>query len=150
MRFDLLHPKALRAALIERVGEDAVPTERQVRRWVTGDSPIPGWARHTITELMGQTEEEPPEPPWVGRLERHLIQIENNQGVVADAASRRLIAALADPERLAWVERIASTIRDESRTQSAEGSDGPPASEAPGGGGPGGRGLGSSPALDAE
>ena len=70
MRYDLLHPKALHKALVEHLGEDAgVPGERQVRRWVTGDTPFPAWARRAVDEIMAmpQTAKEPP-PEWAEAL----------------------------------------------------------------------------------
>ena len=97
MRYDLLHPKALRAALIESAGEDVVPTERQVRRWVTGDTPMPGWARRAIDQLMGTTKEAA-EPEWVQRLEARLIDLRANQDRVAKLATQRAIEALAPPD----------------------------------------------------
>ena len=78
MRYDLLHPKALRAALIEAAGEDVVPTERQVRRWVTGETPIPGWARRAIQELMGTTKEAAPPA-----MEERLARIESMVRLIA-------------------------------------------------------------------
>ena len=76
MRYDLLHPKALRAALIEHMGPDyPVPKERQVRRWVTGDTPIPGWARRAVDELHGITKETAP-PSLEERLRRIELYVE--------------------------------------------------------------------------
>lgn len=89
MRYDLLHPKALRKAVIEHLGtEQDVPGERQFRRWVAGDTPVPGWARRVIDEIVGaspQTQENP--PAWAEGL--------------ADRTARKVIAALVDPEVLA-------------------------------------------------
>ena len=70
MRYDLLHPKALRTALIE-AGVEGVPTERQVRRWVTGDTPMPAWARRAIDEVLGTKKEA---APHIGeRLDELLV-----------------------------------------------------------------------------
>ncbi len=60
VRYDLLHPKALRAALIKQMGSDySMPTERQVRRWISGDSPWPGWALRAVDELMSTQQNAP-------------------------------------------------------------------------------------------
>lgn len=76
MHFELLAPKALRAALIKRMGEDAVPTERQVRRWISGDTPIPGWARREIEALVGDSGHDETAPPWAERLLSGVMALE--------------------------------------------------------------------------
>lgn len=69
VRYDLLHAKALRAALVEHMGpEYPVPKERQVRRWISGDSPWPGWARKATDDILGTTKEAP-RPVWAEGLD---------------------------------------------------------------------------------
>lgn len=110
VRYDLLHPKALRAALIE-AGVEGVPTERQVRRWITGVTPIPGWARRTIDELVGTTKEAA-EPPWVQRLEDRLYAIEAAQSAIADSAVEKAITALAPADQLRQAEMLNQRLEE--------------------------------------
>ena len=61
MRYDLLHPKALHAALADYMGpEYKMPDVRTVRRWVTGDSPWPSWAKKATDEILGTKEKAAP------------------------------------------------------------------------------------------
>ena len=128
MRYDLLHPKALRAALIEHMGPGyGVPTERQVRRWVTGDTPMPGWAKRAVDELMGTTKEAA-EPVWVQRLESRLIELRENQDRVAQEAAAGVVTALTPPVREQWAARIEAML-DDTPKQSGEAPAGSPDTE---------------------
>ena len=125
VRYDLLHPKALRAALIKHMGEDyPVPQERQVRRWISGDNPWPGWARKAVDEIHGITKEAAP-PDWAERLEAKVDQL--------------VIGAIADPEQREVVRRLAARLGVLPRP-SAEGFDDLPDTEDPDAVTPGGQG----------
>lgn len=90
MRYDLLHPKALHKVLSEHYGKDyPVPKERQVRRWVSGDTPIPGWARRAIDEIMGRPPAEPSLPDW-WPLALETIRNEENRPVWVDGAVKEV------------------------------------------------------------
>jgi hypothetical protein len=92
MRYDLFHAKALHAALIDHLGEDyGVPGERQIRRWVSGDSAVPGWARQAIDELLEQTTKDAP-PQWAERLARDTAMAVI--GALAPEIEQRAAAAL--------------------------------------------------------
>lgn len=104
MRYDLLHPKALRKAVIEHLGPDVdVPQERQFRRWVSGDTPIPSWARRVIDEIVAAPQQqEAPRPEWAEGL---MLE--------ADAAYRLLkLTALASGVSPELVEEIEAGRRD--------------------------------------
>jgi hypothetical protein len=133
-------------------------TRMTVNRWARG-SEMPEIAARMILDLFGHTPETRKQPPpeWARVMQATLDSVHQRQdiimarqGQVADSASQRIIEALADPERLAWVERMVAEIQAASRTQSDEGSDDPPATEGQGEAGLGGRGLGSSPAQAPE
>ena len=107
MRYDLLHPKALRKAVIEHLGtEQDVPQERQFRRWVNGDTPMPGWARRIVDEVMGVQQEAPPaeasgaadellqrwlgtdSPPWAQGLANQILSaVERDRSAFLDQAA---------------------------------------------------------------
>ena len=92
MRYDLLHPKALRTALLE-AGVEGVPTERQVRRWVTGDTPMPAWARRAIDGVLEHKEEA---APHIGeRLDELLVLTR----AIAEATPGLDLAAIEDIHR---------------------------------------------------
>ena len=101
MRYDLLHPKAVRAALIE-AGVEGVPTERQVRRWITGDTPMPAWARRAIEEVAG-TQKEPLEPTWLEGLVR---EVRMNREAIREA-----MLGPGQPDDAALVEMVKSDLR---------------------------------------
>lgn len=109
-----------------------------VADWAKGKSVTPYRLRQ-LEQLLRpdlQTKEAAP-PEWAERLEAKVDAIYARQTEVADSASRHVIEALADPERLEWVERLAAMIRAESATPSSEASDDPPGTGVPGGGGQG-------------
>lgn len=83
MRYDLLHPKALRDALI-KAGVKGVPSEHQVRNWTTGRSQVPRWVRPHIDRLVGQQETASPEGTLTRRLLTGSIALERKLGVTAD------------------------------------------------------------------
>ena len=129
-----------------------------VADWAKGKSVTPYRLRQLEQLLRPDLDiAKAPPPDWARALQETVDSIHARQdtimarqGAVADTATQKVIEALADPERLAWVERAVAAIRDESHRQSAEASDGPPASGAPGTAGPGGPASGSSLARDSE
>lgn len=103
VRYDLLNPKALRAALIEKVGPDyQMPGIRQVRRWVTpGDTPMPGWARRATDEILGIPKAAPPGGTLTRRMLIGVMALERRAGIIPaelDAAAEavEVDALLAD------------------------------------------------------
>lgn len=69
MRYDLLHPKALRAALL-KAKIRGVPSEHQVRNWTSGRTPVPEWVRPHIERLVALPEiQEEAAPSMTERLE---------------------------------------------------------------------------------
>ena len=115
-----------------------------VADWAKGRSVTPYRLRQ-LEQLLRpdlQTKEAAP-PEWAERLEQKVDAIYERQNTVAATASRQVIEALADPERLAWVERLAAMIQGASPSTSSEGSDDPRDTEAPGGASTADPGLGS-------
>lgn len=100
MRFDLLSPVQLHRAFVDAMGADA-PNERTVRRWVKGETPMPGWARHMVAGFLGLpdasqgTEKEPP-PDW-GRLMGAVERIEATV-LALTPAERLIVHALEESE----------------------------------------------------
>ena len=128
-----------------------------LNRWVRDEQEFPAIVERIVFELFTISGHSETAPPWAERLQQTVDSIHERQDIImarqgqmADSATQKVIEALADPERLAWAERIAAAIRDESQRQSAEVSDGPPGTGAPGGAGPLRPTLGSSLARDSE
>ena len=106
-----LSARAVAAALTEAgypVSEDVV------QRWKKAQKPDPR-AVDKLAEVLGirpDTENEPPEPAWVGRLEARLIELRENQDRVAQEAAAGVVTALAPPVREQWAARIEETLDD--------------------------------------
>lgn len=142
------------------------PDRKLIYRWTNSEVTAPLDRLDEFATAINQpltlrigpgTAKEPPEPDWVGRLEGKLDELHRrqdkimaHQNTVAGSATQQIIEALADPERLGWVEKARAAIQAESRRRSGEGSDDPPASEAQGTGGPGGQASGSFLVRDSE
>ena len=128
----------LRYANYAKVARDLDVSRQTVMRWAKGMAVTP-WQLRRVRELYGVDTETPPlqVEERLERIESKVDAIYERQLEVAASASRQVIEALADPERLAWVERLAAMIQAASTTPSSEGSDDPP-----GTGGLGGAGRG--------
>lgn len=95
MRTDVFGAKGLRKALIEAKVDD-VPGERQVRRWISNDTPMPKRIQREILRLLklpADTKEAPP-PQWATELQRGLDAL-LEQAKISPADERDLAAARA-------------------------------------------------------
>lgn len=82
-----------------------------LNRWVREEREVPSIVERMVLDMYGMTQEEAAEPVWVRRLETKLDLVVSNQGIVADAALKRLVSVLAPAGRVEDVESLAAELR---------------------------------------